>query len=265
MKTSRDSSHQQTYHQPPIRIKRDKLEAFDRKLRCHLCSGTWQDPRTTPCQHVFCRKCIDDYLRAKSDCPTCGLPLYPRNLQRIQVLENILEIYSTWVASRQGQVTDQPTSSLLLFPSLAADSPTKSLETAGVTPNIQPMAKLEQPPGLPTCCEAKENVPLVPLNASVIAALGIDVAQIEELIQHNSKEITTIDRILQKFDPNWLQLNFSVSAPPKGKAQKPELIPLVPITLLPQENLSMEVTIDRVNVFHDENRSPIVTRSRKLI
>ncbi|XP_019640452.1 PREDICTED: E3 ubiquitin-protein ligase TRIM33-like [Branchiostoma belcheri] len=39
---------------------------------CSICMSYITDPKSLPCKHTFCRKCIDTALSYKSQCPICG-------------------------------------------------------------------------------------------------------------------------------------------------------------------------------------------------
>ncbi|ESP00800.1 hypothetical protein LOTGIDRAFT_140512, partial [Lottia gigantea] len=40
---------------------------------CSICLGEYKDSRILPCQHVFCRQCLSDYVaeKQKINCPNC--------------------------------------------------------------------------------------------------------------------------------------------------------------------------------------------------
>ena len=54
------------------------LKKVDDQLTCAICIEHYTDPRALPCQHIYCKKCIDKMLLAEEqrhhnefDCPTC--------------------------------------------------------------------------------------------------------------------------------------------------------------------------------------------------
>ncbi len=45
-------------------------------LQCAICWDTYHDPRALPCQHGFCRECLEQCVASSKDkktlvCPTC--------------------------------------------------------------------------------------------------------------------------------------------------------------------------------------------------
>ena len=38
---------------------------------CPICHETLANPKTTECKHVFCSKCLYNWLRRNRSCPTC--------------------------------------------------------------------------------------------------------------------------------------------------------------------------------------------------
>ena len=36
---------------------------------CSICFGTLKEPMETPCNHKFCRKCIEEWLETADTCP----------------------------------------------------------------------------------------------------------------------------------------------------------------------------------------------------
>ncbi|KAM3180339.1 hypothetical protein ACTXT7_016473 [Hymenolepis weldensis] len=45
-----------------------------RILECSVCYQRLNDPRTLPCDHIFCRHCITDWLSREKYCPYCREP-----------------------------------------------------------------------------------------------------------------------------------------------------------------------------------------------
>ena len=46
--------------------------SIDSELICSICYYPFSDPLSTPCGHIFCRKCITDSINAGNiECPRC--------------------------------------------------------------------------------------------------------------------------------------------------------------------------------------------------
>ena len=46
--------------------------SIDRELICTICTGPFNDPWCTPCDHTFCHVCITSWIDAKNaSCPIC--------------------------------------------------------------------------------------------------------------------------------------------------------------------------------------------------
>lgn len=56
-------------------------------LRCSLCLENCTGPTTPPCGHLFCWKCILDWVNDKMQCPVCRSPVKPRQLIALQSFE----------------------------------------------------------------------------------------------------------------------------------------------------------------------------------
>mmetsp|Transcript_10351 Transcript_10351/g.16879 ORF Transcript_10351/g.16879 Transcript_10351/m.16879 type:complete len:623 (+) Transcript_10351:74-1942(+) len=57
----------------------------DRDLMCPICFQTLKDAFITTCGHTYCFVCINEHLKSKSDCPSCG-----RGVSREQICPNFL-------------------------------------------------------------------------------------------------------------------------------------------------------------------------------
>ncbi len=69
---------------PPIGNKKSAAESTELSSddnTCPICSDTITIPKTTICNHTFCKACIDRWTAIRSDCPLCrtNLPLSPIN------------------------------------------------------------------------------------------------------------------------------------------------------------------------------------------
>ncbi len=52
------------------------------ELICSICSEVLESPLTTECEHLFCRDCINDWLRENRTCPIDRLYIHQRNLKQ---------------------------------------------------------------------------------------------------------------------------------------------------------------------------------------
>lgn len=68
-------------------LRPDRFVALSHTLQeftCSECSLIFTDPVKTPCDHIFCRKCIVDCIRRTRRCPKSGQPLAEEQLQGAQ-------------------------------------------------------------------------------------------------------------------------------------------------------------------------------------
>ena len=53
----------------------DQSQDLKRLMECSICLETFDDPRTLPCLHSFCKKCLENFVDGKRDdelnCPVC--------------------------------------------------------------------------------------------------------------------------------------------------------------------------------------------------
>jgi hypothetical protein len=74
----------------------EELKAALQAASCQLCKGPFNDPVTLPqCGHVFCRSCVIATMEGpgivKSQCPTCGVPGWKKELVSNHTINNAQE------------------------------------------------------------------------------------------------------------------------------------------------------------------------------
>ena len=64
-------------------------------MTCPICLEFFESPKETPCHHVYCKSCIENYLEKQSTCPDCRQPLSKGQLaiSSFERLVNKLEVY----------------------------------------------------------------------------------------------------------------------------------------------------------------------------
>lgn len=61
------------------------------ELLCSICSEVLEEAITTDCEHLFCRKCITDWLSVNRTCPIDRLYITGRNIRAApRVIRNLL-------------------------------------------------------------------------------------------------------------------------------------------------------------------------------
>lgn len=70
----------------------EKFESIpDPDLICCICQCVLDGPVESPCRHVFCKVCIETWLRRNRNCPTCRHRLEKRHLKPIlPIVQNML-------------------------------------------------------------------------------------------------------------------------------------------------------------------------------
>jgi hypothetical protein len=60
-------------------------------VTCALCLDIFEMPRRISCGHIFCLKCLEQYIgNATPQCPVCRQTFDPRNCQTDEKIENLL-------------------------------------------------------------------------------------------------------------------------------------------------------------------------------
>lgn len=68
--------------------------SVDENYKCSICNEPFQYPVTTPCDHSYCRECIEHWLdEGYSSCPGCRHPLSINSLKPVttRLILNILD------------------------------------------------------------------------------------------------------------------------------------------------------------------------------
>ncbi|KAL1920995.1 uncharacterized protein VTP21DRAFT_11630 [Calcarisporiella thermophila] len=68
------------------------LEKMEHLLLCPVCGHILKETYTvTECGHVFCKACITDSIVDSASCPSCHLPMIPKNLRRNPQHDTLVE------------------------------------------------------------------------------------------------------------------------------------------------------------------------------
>ena len=74
----------------PVFLDDDNQKIDDHPLHCSICCDVSFNPVITPCQHVFCRECIESSLRSSFTCPNDRRALNQNSLQAISGLHEYI-------------------------------------------------------------------------------------------------------------------------------------------------------------------------------
>mmetsp|Transcript_323 Transcript_323/g.1088 ORF Transcript_323/g.1088 Transcript_323/m.1088 type:complete len:242 (+) Transcript_323:158-883(+) len=89
-------------------LKEDELldpAAVSETLKCPVCFEVFEDPvfcGGRPCQHVFCRECVERALQQSEQCPTCRAEMQADDLHPHQVIRSLLDELPTICPRRCG-------------------------------------------------------------------------------------------------------------------------------------------------------------------
>ncbi|KAJ3044352.1 hypothetical protein HK097_001481, partial [Rhizophlyctis rosea] len=67
------------------------LEAMQNELSCSVCFEIFEDARRTPCDHVYCRTCIQGALEKFKNCPLCGQDVQPSQLTAVLKVQDLAD------------------------------------------------------------------------------------------------------------------------------------------------------------------------------
>lgn len=79
--------------------------AVSEALKCPVCFDLFDDPvfcGGSPCQHVFCRVCVEQALAQAQQCPTCRAEVCTADLRSHQLINNLLDEVSVRCAKSCG-------------------------------------------------------------------------------------------------------------------------------------------------------------------
>jgi len=71
----------------------DCLRCFEKELSCAICLSLMKDPQSLPCNHQFCRDCVNQAFKNSTYCPLCKLPYSKRSVRRNPSLANIINSF----------------------------------------------------------------------------------------------------------------------------------------------------------------------------
>ena len=62
--------------QQPAASHREALSKLDSQLTCAVCLDRYTEPKTLPCLHIYCKKCLDELVQLGCElkCPSCRKP-----------------------------------------------------------------------------------------------------------------------------------------------------------------------------------------------
>ena len=62
--------------QQPAASHREALSKLDSQVTCAVCLDRYTEPKTLPCLHIYCKKCLDELFQLSSElkCPSCRKP-----------------------------------------------------------------------------------------------------------------------------------------------------------------------------------------------
>ena len=85
---------------PPLKIRFFDKEAISEHLHCPICQEVFSYPYALLCGHVFCKGCIDEWLRHQHTCPECrervDMRLAHKDLTAHKFLDS-LQVYCSYL------------------------------------------------------------------------------------------------------------------------------------------------------------------------
>ncbi|CAN6468907.1 unnamed protein product [Victoria cruziana] len=69
------------------------LQKMELELKCPICLNLLRQPASLPCSHIFCRSCIVNPSKSRSDCPVCKQPYCWQDVRSSPHMEQMGNIY----------------------------------------------------------------------------------------------------------------------------------------------------------------------------
>jgi len=82
-------------------------QQIEEQITCLMCGRLFIDPKTMPCQHTFCKRCIEQRVTRKGACPLCLNPLSRDQVAAIRTNVStscLLQIFKSKENTRPGLV-----------------------------------------------------------------------------------------------------------------------------------------------------------------
>ena len=82
-------------------------QQIEEQITCFMCGNFFIDPKTMPCRHTFCKRCIEQTVTRKKVCPLCLAPLSRDQVAGIPTnmsISCLLQIFKSKENTRSGPV-----------------------------------------------------------------------------------------------------------------------------------------------------------------
>lgn len=81
--------------------------SIDGKLLCSICLNPFTQPKLTLCEHIFCRNCLELWLKTKSTCPLCRQIIRKKDIKSLNdqnILKKINQLYVKCLLCEQTKI-----------------------------------------------------------------------------------------------------------------------------------------------------------------